>query len=580
MPKSFTGFNGVDSTPPPTTPEGLTPTKISSSRSLSSPSLVKVPLSQSLPVYHEDLVMSSSSPTSNSPYQLPRSSSTTFESPSSSLDSPGQKKELLEFWKRKESEGSPRFLSPMGTPHGTPLGTPLGSPRVRSPMRPISTPRGTSSQHSSANNSPSSSSTSPKMGRRRSSPSSWTRRHTFSEPDSEPMVTTTSTFSPAPAPAPAITQTNIEPVVVIQPIESKKDKEIVVDKVEQQVDSNKQEISPADEAEKDSKEKHEKKENELVIEAPTAAAVQTTHPISSSPSTTEATTPSIPTTVQEQPQTPVPITSTPTPTLSAPVQATLPTPISTPTPTPTPTPTQPKLPARDLVEDTKRIWLRPFASQPVGVDLPRLASCISIFKDNSSTEDLAEKGNPKKTVYDVLQGLRQFFAPEFTLDDEFIQKYDAIPRNEDSTFRTNDLVAYLSTEFQEPILNILKVCSQAIIAPSVIELRLSICPKPMFKDAGGWTIKVSRDSENNVVVSHCKKQQQMDLRKEEEYFEFVWELQMVFDSEATLLKHVALSIVELNFGEKTTPERKQECHAVFDKHFKCNKTPSPALSDQ
>jgi len=273
-------------------------------------------------------------------------------------------------------------------------------------------------------------------------------------------------------------------------------------------------------------------------------------------------------------------TITPTPVLvptPTPTQTTI---ITTPTPTPTPTPVINKptmmFPPRDIKEDTKKIWSRSFTLLPVGVDLPRLASCISVFNDQvDGSVDLANKGNVKKTILDILLALKEMF--DGSENQEELEKikanYENIPRNDDGSFNSKDLVEFLLKEFSEnsPILQVLKVCNQSIIAPSVIELKLGICPKLMFKDAGGWMIKVELVDSDTVIVSHCKKQQHMDPRKEEEYFEFIWELEMIFNRDVSSLNQVTLSILSLTFGEKTRQDKKDEYLALFNSHMKVNK---------
>jgi hypothetical protein len=66
---------------------------------------------------------------------------------------------------------------------------------------------------------------------------------------------------------------------------------------------------------------------------------------------------------------------------------------------------------------------------------------------------------------------------------------------------------------------ILKCCHQGIIAPLIIELKLSICPKLPFKDAtgGGWIIDIVLFP-NSVIVTHTKKQQHIQVDNKKEVF--------------------------------------------------------------
>lgn len=115
------------------------------------------------------------------------------------------------------------------------------------------------------------------------------------------------------------------------------------------------------------------------------------------------------------------------------------------------------------------------------------------------------------------------------------------------------------------LVRVLKACNQSIIAPSIIELKLVICPKLPFKDAGGWKIRIKHFSDK-LTISHKKRQSQIGTKPEEQ-FEFEWETQMVFSPDMQNWEDVTFQITDLTFGNETTQEKKEELTEIFKSYM-------------
>eukprot|EP01113_Clastostelium_recurvatum_P035561 TRINITY_DN4975_c0_g1_i2.p1 TRINITY_DN4975_c0_g1~~TRINITY_DN4975_c0_g1_i2.p1 ORF type:complete len:726 (+),score=190.10 TRINITY_DN4975_c0_g1_i2:219-2180(+) len=242
---------------------------------------------------------------------------------------------------------------------------------------------------------------------------------------------------------------------------------------------------------------------------------------------------------------------------------------SSPSPaTATATPAKPAAAARDFRADTRKIWERTVDKLPVASDVPRLASFTEV-----AGQRLPGPDEPKQSVLAVLLALRGLLYGQGgdLTDEKLTQLFTArIPDATDQTTFPKQFPKLLLEDLTESnqIVRVLKAIHQAIIAPSVIELRMSICPKLPFKDTpGGWHVRVFRRPDGQVEVQHARRQEHMDKRKEEEYLEFTWVLSMVFDAEVSAMNEVRLEIRDLVYGPATTDAKKAEYAALFANHM-------------
>lgn len=115
------------------------------------------------------------------------------------------------------------------------------------------------------------------------------------------------------------------------------------------------------------------------------------------------------------------------------------------------------------------------------------------------------------------------------------------------------------------LVRVLKACNQSIIAPTIIELKLVVCPTLPFKDAGGWKINIQIFSDK-LTVSHKKRQTQLNSKPEEQ-FEFEWETTMIFSKDMQTLEDITFHIIDLKFGNETTKEKQEELTELFKNYM-------------
>jgi len=120
------------------------------------------------------------------------------------------------------------------------------------------------------------------------------------------------------------------------------------------------------------------------------------------------------------------------------------------------------------------------------------------------------------------------------------------------------------------VTTLLKVsCSQGILSPAWVRLKLFILPDFPFKDVkGGWTIFVIFD-EDKIVVVHKKKERSVDeLLDGQTMFQFTWELKMIFDRKLEKLRESQLVISHLTMVKEIMPIEKQEEIRSIMNHWK------------
>ncbi|KAH3756618.1 hypothetical protein Pelo_11559 [Pelomyxa schiedti] len=235
----------------------------------------------------------------------------------------------------------------------------------------------------------------------------------------------------------------------------------------------------------------------------------------------------------------------------------------------------PQKPTADWHAETLKIWNRKLEDLPVAIDLPRLCTHISVFDCTNLVHPLPpeidcfapslSQGRPTSTY------LNQLLATmAFVLDGQ--ESYDILNcefgkwiKSADISEQKTAIIGLLTEKLSTSRLSgVLKGINQSILAPANIELRLNMCIALPFKDSqtNVWEIEVFR-YDDNIEVIHRRRQVNVDSRKEEEYFEFTWELILLFDQTATTLRHSSINIREFKFGPKTSEDRKQLVTALF-----------------
>lgn len=209
---------------------------------------------------------------------------------------------------------------------------------------------------------------------------------------------------------------------------------------------------------------------------------------------------------------------------------------------------------------------------PVHADLPRLGHKIQIISDGNDVFNLMKTNNtpeevpPTVMLLDLLNALSKLFGAS----DSFIQQMDGefsarFPKtgNYDLSRALMDFLQEFLLKFpaEDPeydtsrkLMQILKCCTQALVAPSVIRLKRSFAQYPYKDVRGQWIIVIEFDSKNNnLQVKHQKNEKSF----EDNSFHFQWAFSMDFDLEMKELRDLSCRIESLHFGPTDSEVRKK-----------------------
>jgi len=226
----------------------------------------------------------------------------------------------------------------------------------------------------------------------------------------------------------------------------------------------------------------------------------------------------------------------------------------------------------DLLQGTRKIWERDLKQLPVAIDLPRLARNIVI-----SDSRTGQQSETRITcVLDVLTKLSRILeqneARAQLIESEF---YDAVTHGDagDSNSRgQREIIApKLQIFLQDTVgertktIQVLKAVNQAIIAPAVTQFRMKLWDRLQFKDGGpgSWRVAICVSSDN-ICVSHIKGQKQFRTDGKEEEYQFKWQLDLYFSSDASSMLRASLKIVEVTAQNKA---KIQEIKSLFEQFF-------------
>ena len=290
--------------------------------------------------------------------------------------------------------------------------------------------------------------------------------------------------------------------------------------------------------------------------------------------------------------------------------------------------TELKSPTRpDWRQKTRDIWERPYERLPLDIDLPRLASHITVEDHRTCAPDLllppdpferdgdpafqhpepvvsrplvpAGAGAPAAagtatpaaaattttTTTTTDKQRRNYLAVcEFLYELVFVvgggrAKADAararfeaeISIGADLAVQKRLLQTYLAETIGEdtPAGHCLKAVNQAIIAPSNIEAHVNTLPGLLFKDSQQrpWEVVV-RVFDDHVEVSHVRGQCHFDSRAADSAYEFLLETAFVFDRDAEHMTDAHIYIDEYSFGPETTQERKVALGQILEANLR------------
>jgi len=245
-------------------------------------------------------------------------------------------------------------------------------------------------------------------------------------------------------------------------------------------------------------------------------------------------------------------------------------------------------PANHWTTEVQRIWSKPFEQLPIGIDLPRLATsiCVGSCPDpafrhytipaletrsslsTSVASQVDEVDTHAREIMDMLVELAKLVDSDdyANIIQQNFKNYIVLEgvKDRDMSREIASLFEYLGKDCK--IAKVLKAINQAIIAPPIIELTLNVCAKLPFRDAGGWRIYVHRH-ENQLTVTHAKKQKARSYAKEDE-FEFEWRLEIVFGEDPNLdtLSHINLKVTDIGYGEMLSQTKKSEVENMLSSY--------------
>ncbi|GAM29168.1 hypothetical protein SAMD00019534_123440 [Acytostelium subglobosum LB1] len=226
-------------------------------------------------------------------------------------------------------------------------------------------------------------------------------------------------------------------------------------------------------------------------------------------------------------------------------------------------------------ENIAKTFAKPLAQTSTGIDLPRLACFFTIGQQAINT------GSKVTDIHAVVQSLAKLMlndsdvpTPETPLAehldrlDKSYQTYIPFTTPGDADVK-RDLLRYLEEVVgaESKVVNALKCCNQAIIAPAVIELTLKIAKSLQFMDAqGGWRIEVERNETNNIVVRHRKRQKSRSTDNKEQY-EFEWSLSLMLDDTCKSIASSDIKIQSITLSPETSEAVKEQLKSTLSPYF-------------
>lgn len=222
---------------------------------------------------------------------------------------------------------------------------------------------------------------------------------------------------------------------------------------------------------------------------------------------------------------------------------------------------------KDLHNEVKGKWTRPWSQCSVGADLPRFIRKIVVIQettnetvfhgggekeDGSTTREVPLPeliGTLLKTFATVLEAKKELKAIEKSLDLYFSPKAaNSSPGSFDVAKETDRFCREILGE-NARVTSLLKVAaSQGIVAPAWMKLRLFILSRFGFKDVKkGWNIAILV-SDARIVVVHRKREASNEEITGHPDFEFTWEMRIVFSKKMDKLESASFAITNVSIS--------------------------------
>jgi len=215
--------------------------------------------------------------------------------------------------------------------------------------------------------------------------------------------------------------------------------------------------------------------------------------------------------------------------------------------------------------DTLKIWARSFDQLAIHTDMPRLAHKMEVVTVNGREDDLqiTETMTQEEVIYYVFCKLAGALESEEQL--ELIkEKYkDYVKGSGDIS---QQILKFLGDVINDnsKMMKVLKACHQKILLPGYYFIKSQIYENYPFKDfRGSWGIKIVVNNEE-VTVTHKKRQQSNSETDGSPDFEFDWELRIIFDRAVQRIQYISAKVISTLVNDKLSDEKKQHIHSIFD----------------
>jgi len=215
---------------------------------------------------------------------------------------------------------------------------------------------------------------------------------------------------------------------------------------------------------------------------------------------------------------------------------------------------------------TKQInsnWQKGINELPTTVDIIRLLKKIKVLYKGEEVF-YASSYDPQATKEELITCLCLTISS--LVDDQ--DTVGRVAANSEKYLQPNERsdlsrqLAHFLNELPNAIfVRILKACSQNMVASAFLELRQALGQDFTFKDVtNGWSIQIYVD-DSSIQVAHKRSEQSTEAER----FQFSWELNMIFDREASQLTNISLQVTQLNFGPKERKSSQTKLHKLLRK---------------
>lgn len=209
-----------------------------------------------------------------------------------------------------------------------------------------------------------------------------------------------------------------------------------------------------------------------------------------------------------------------------------------------------------LEEQVNMKLQRAIVDLPVSSDLPRMISRTIVFDKNGEKlfDPNDESIMPIEKIKKLFLTLSKSLCVNFVTENVESQYDILLPRNfeGDTTIPLKNVINNLIGE-NNPVSNILKSLNQAIIAPAIMKLKITLMQKELnYKDSRNkWEIEIHLN-DDDVTIKHKKFEKSIP-----EEFEFEWHLSLHFDTNVNTIDAVDFKIVNIIFDDPNTPNEKR-----------------------